>query len=83
MALTLRNTKGSSLTYTEMDSNLTYLEDLSTGVIVFAQYTVSTLPDATINNGGMIAVTDETGGYTMAFSDGTDWRRVQDRAIVS
>lgn len=30
MSLTLRNVKGSPLTYTEMDDNLTYLEGLST-----------------------------------------------------
>jgi hypothetical protein len=28
-------------------------------------------------------VSDETGGATVAFFDGTDWRRVQDRAVVS
>jgi hypothetical protein len=26
---------------------------------------------------------DETGGATLVFFDGTDWRRVQDRAVVS
>jgi hypothetical protein len=30
-----------------------------------------------------IVVTDEAGGAVMAFSDGTNWRRVTDRAIVS
>ncbi len=31
----------------------------------------------------LVFVVDETGGPTLAFSDGTNWRRVQDRAIVS
>lgn len=31
----------------------------------------------------LIFIRDETGGATLAFSDGTDWRRVQDRAIVA
>lgn len=31
----------------------------------------------------VILVSNEAGGYTMAFSDGTNWRRAQDRAIVS
>lgn len=31
----------------------------------------------------IIFVYDETGGATLAFSDGTDWRRVTDLAIVS
>lgn len=46
-------------------------------------YTVATLPDATVHDYGLIFVTNETGGATVAFSDGTNWRRVQDRAIVS
>jgi hypothetical protein len=31
----------------------------------------------------MIYVSDETGGAVMAFSDGSNWRRITDRAIVS
>jgi hypothetical protein len=31
----------------------------------------------------MIYVSDETGGAVMAFSDGTNWRRITDRATVS
>lgn len=33
--------------------------------------------------GGMIFVTNETGGAVPAFSDGINWRRVTDRVIVS
>ncbi len=46
-------------------------------------FTVATVPDATINEAKTIYVSDETGGKTLAFSDGTDWRRVQDRAVIS
>lgn len=46
-------------------------------------YTVLTVPDATKSERAMIYVSDETGGATIAFSDGTNWRRVQDRAIIS
>jgi hypothetical protein len=53
------------------------------GPVEFPQYTVSTLPDADVWTGHMIYVSNETGGATMAFSDGTNWRRIQDRAIVS
>jgi hypothetical protein len=49
---------------------------------VLPSYTVSTLP-STNPAGGMLFVTDETGGSVPAFSDGTNWRRVTDRAIVS
>ena len=31
----------------------------------------------------MIFVSNESGGATMAFYDGSNWRRVQDRAIIS
>jgi hypothetical protein len=53
------------------------------GAVVISEYTVSGVPTAATYQAGIIMVTDETGGYTMAFSDGTNWRRVQDRAIVS
>jgi hypothetical protein len=47
-------------------------------------YTVATLPDATLYlDGDYIFVTDETGGSIPAFSDGTNWRRSTDRAVVS
>jgi len=45
-------------------------------------YTVSTLPSASVA-GMMIYVSNETGGAVLAFSDGTNWRRCSDRAIVS
>jgi hypothetical protein len=51
------------------------------GVCVFKTFTVATLPTAVA--GGFIYVSDETGGATMAFSDGTNWRRTTDLAIVS
>jgi len=31
----------------------------------------------------LVFVYDETGGATLAFSDGTNWRRVQDRVVIS
>ena len=45
-------------------------------------FTVSTLPGAN-QPGQMIYVSDETGGSVMAFSDGSNWRRITDRAVVS
>ena len=45
------------------------------------RYTVATLPAATTDR--LIIVSDESGGLVPAFSDGTNWRRVTDRAIVS
>ena len=46
-------------------------------------YTVAGLPTASLNTGGQVLCTDETGGATICFSDGTNWRRVQDRAVAS
>lgn len=46
-------------------------------------YTVATLPSAANNPRALIYVSDESGGATVAFSDGTNWRRMQDRAVVS
>jgi hypothetical protein len=53
------------------------------GFIKPQAFTVATLPVASAYTGSMVYVSDETGGATVAFSDGTDWRRVQDRNIVS
>ena len=55
---------------------------LNTGYPELPKYSPGGLPDVG-PGGGLIAVTGEVGGYTVAFSDGTNWRRVQDRAIVS
>ena len=49
-----------------------------------SSYTVATLPSASAEGAGaMVYVTDDVGGGVPAFSDGTDWRRVTDRAVVS
>jgi hypothetical protein len=45
-------------------------------------FQVASLPSAA-QPGQMIYVSDETGGATMAFSDGSNWRRITDRAVVS
>ncbi len=47
-----------------------------------ATHTVTQLPSADIP-GRLIYVSDETGGSTICFSDGTNWRRVQDRSIAA
>jgi len=47
-------------------------------------YTVATLPPAaTAGAGAMVFVGDTAGGPVLAFSDGTDWRRSTDRAVVA
>lgn len=54
-----------------------------TGPLVTKSYTVAGVPAASDYTQGVIYVSDETGGATLAFSDGTNWRRVQDRVIIS
>ena len=45
-------------------------------------YAVAGLPSAA-TAGQLVYVSDETGGAVVAFSDGTNWRRVTDRAIAA
>ncbi len=56
----------------------------ASGVPRVASFTVSGLPSASAAGAGALAfVSDETGGPVLAFSDGTDWRRVTDGTVVS
>jgi hypothetical protein len=50
--------------------------------LVLPSYTVSGLPTAA-TAAQFVYVTNDAGGPVPAFSDGTNWRRVTDRAIVS
>ncbi len=55
-----------------------------TGAVRVGNNTVATLPDpAALGVGAILYVSDETGGPVLAFSDGTNWRRSTDRAVVS
>jgi hypothetical protein len=53
------------------------------GPIRTKSYTVAGAPAASAAAGQMIFVSNESGGATLAFSDGTAWRRVADRAVIS
>lgn len=46
-------------------------------------FTVANLPAAANHTNRAVIVSDETGGRTIATSDGTNWRRVSDGAIAS
>lgn len=49
-----------------------------------SSYTVATVPLASLfAAGAIIHVADESGGAVSAFSDGTNWRRMTDRAVIS
>ena len=51
------------------------------GPVAVKEYTVATLP--TVLVAGLIYVSDEAGGAVLAFSNGVNWLRCTDRAIVS
>ena len=46
-------------------------------------YLKAGLPDAGAYRGAMIAVADDAGGFTPAYSDGAAWRRTSDGNVVS
>lgn len=55
-----------------------------TGPVRLPSFTVAGVPSAaTMGAGSMIYVSNETGGAVVAFSDGTDWRRMTDRAVIA
>lgn len=54
------------------------------GPVRAKSYTVASAPSASASGtGAMIYVSNESGGATMAFSDGANWRRMSDRAVIS
>ena len=56
----------------------------ATGTPRLPSFPKAQLPSAaTAGAGGHAQVPDETGGAVLAFSDGTAWRRVTDRAVVA
>jgi hypothetical protein len=64
--------------YVSMDGST-----ITSGPINLASYTVATVPTATDYTGSIIYVSDEAGGATPAFSNGTNWLRTADRAVIS
>ena len=46
-------------------------------------FLVAGLPSAAASTARLVYVSNESGGAVPAFSDGTNWRRVTDRTIVS
>jgi hypothetical protein len=79
----------SAVTVGTLDGNLlaasaTDLETVMQEIdeLAFAAFTVAALPSAA-KTGRLIYVSNESGGAVVAFADGTNWRRVTDRAIVS
>jgi hypothetical protein len=53
------------------------------GPVRVKSYTVAGVPAASAGAGQIIYVSNEIGGAVLAFSDGTNWRRVTDRAVIA
>lgn len=51
--------------------------------VLLPTFLKTTLPVAADWKNALIIVSNDAGGLTVAFSDGTNWRRVQDRNIIS
>ncbi len=78
-----------------LDEVFSYLTEihrrLGEGPLLIQGYDVANLPAAadwgsTVSSNpfsSVIFIYDETGGAVLAFSDGTNWRRVTDRAIAA
>ena len=62
---------------------------INTGVPIYLKWSAqdgspaTDYDPATIGRAAFVYVSDESGGAQMAFSDGTDWRRFTDRAVVT
>lgn len=48
-----------------------------------AAYAFADLPDPALWQNALLICSDEVGGATICFSDGTDWRRATDLTVAS
>lgn len=67
----------------DLDMNGNDILNVNSLTMQLTSYTVATLPNVATFVRTLIWVSDETGGATPAFSDGTNWRRIYDYTIVS
>lgn len=64
------------------DKTVTFDTAVCNTALSVPPYSASSLPTAS-PAGRIIFVADAAGGATIAFSDGTDWRSVVDRAVIT
>lgn len=57
--------------------------EIPTAPVLLNSYVKTLLPSASKYPNGLIIVSNDTGGLVPAFSDGTNWRRVTDRNVIS
>jgi hypothetical protein len=68
--------------FSALNQNISQLVQKTASITTLQSYTVASAP-ATAATGAMIYVTDEAGGAVPAFFDGSAWRRVTDRNVIS
>lgn len=69
--------------YSQTINSLVGEQSAPTIPLLLKTYVKAALPSASANKNAMIIVSDDIGGLTPAFSDGTNWRRAADRNIIS
>lgn len=81
----IRGRSGTAADIGLIDAAGVHCASIKSGVFAVHTYVKASLPTAILINGGtgIIGVSDDVSGFTLAFSDGTNWRRVADRAIIS
>lgn len=79
---TLVNSLYVELTSYSQRLNAAYINDGMEASLQLPSYPKASLPAAAVA-AQVIYVTNDVGGAVLAFSDGTNWRRVTDRNIIS
>jgi len=69
--------------FLELSEHARAINQFAAPALPLNSYLVAEVPAAANSPNALIYVSDETGGGVPAFSDGINWRRVTDRAIVS
>lgn len=78
----LKGYNGSVADLAFSDSSGNIVATVKSGSLQVKYFLKAALPSATIQ-GGLIYVSDDIGGSVLAFSNGTNWLRVTDRAIIA
>lgn len=79
----LTSLKQAVVAINNISTNLSNGSNKFTALVQAPSFTVATVPAASAFVGGIIYVSNESGGAQPAFSDGSQWRRMSDRAVIT
>lgn len=72
------------LPYSDGSARLARLGSTGGWIMDPASFNASSLPpNSSFQSGAIIFVPDDSGGATLAWNDGSDWRRVRDNTVIS